>query len=218
MPHAAHLTFDASAELLSGLVGTHHFHVHAVSGGGRGATVAGVASERLTSHMATTKTIKQNGQYIQRGGTLPPGAYTCQYLANHPPFGECIRLHALPSATAIHSPFATMPIVHGRGGFYIHGRGPHGSDGCIVPLHHGKRILLNRAIRDYAGQVLLRVIHVPYVLPAAMSVAWWSNGPRGGGAQAGDRILVRGAQAGGLLSRVASRPERMDAALVPALR
>ena len=23
--------------------------------------------------------------------------------------------------------------MHGRGGFFIHGRGPHGSDGCIVP-------------------------------------------------------------------------------------
>jgi hypothetical protein len=160
----AHFTFDAPSERLTGMIGTDHFHLHAVSGGGRGRTV-GVASDTVESHLATTQLIK-HGPRAHRGGTLPPGTYRCQYLANHHHFHECVRLHALPSATAIHSPFATMPIVHGRGGFYIHGRGRHGSDGCIVPLLHGERVRLNHAIRDYAGPVLLRVTNVPYTLPA----------------------------------------------------
>jgi hypothetical protein len=166
MAHIARLTFDASREQLTGAIAPHHFHLHAVSGGGRGSTVQGVASNSLTSHLANTRTIKQHGQYVQRGGTLPPGAYRCEYLAQHPHFGECVRLHALQSAMAIHSPFASMPIFHGRDSFYIHGRGKHGSDGCIVVLHRSDRIRLNGAIRDFEGAVVLKVVHVAYMLPA----------------------------------------------------
>jgi hypothetical protein len=160
------LTYDAADEILRGNIGSVFFILQAVSGGGRGSTVPGVASQTLESHSATTKTVKHQGQYIQRGGTLPPGQYRCEYLHNHPPFGECVRLHALPSAHAIHTPLASMPIFHGRGGFYIHGRGVHGSDGCVVPLHHHERIKLNHAIRDCSGGVILRVVNVTFPLPA----------------------------------------------------
>lgn len=42
------------------------------------------------------------------------------------------------------------PIVHGRGGFTLHGRGRHGSDGCIVSLNHDERIRLKLAVRQGA--------------------------------------------------------------------
>ncbi len=59
-----------------------------------------------------------------------------------------------------------MPIAHGRDGFFIHGRGTHGSDGCIVPMNPSERKKLNHAVRDHTGPVGLKVVHVGYVLPA----------------------------------------------------
>jgi hypothetical protein len=41
-----------------------------------------------------------------------------------------------------------------RGGFFIHGRGPHGSDGCIVPLNSAELVDLLRALEKDGGGVL----------------------------------------------------------------
>jgi hypothetical protein len=42
----------------------------------------------------------------------------------------------------------------GRDGFYIHGREPHGSDGCIVPLDKAQFTALMAALKESGGRVL----------------------------------------------------------------
>jgi len=118
--------------------------------------------------LATTKELynKKSDTYSQRGGTIPPGHYLCVFVANHPSFHACIRLAQMHDAHAIVSPFAREAIVHHRGGFFIHGHGPKGSDGCLVLANETKRKLLNQAVEQFQGRVILEVTHVSYLLPA----------------------------------------------------
>jgi hypothetical protein len=181
----AELIYDAEAERLSGTIGKKKFHIHAVSGGSRGHKVAKDAAQRaknaksyryfeeksMYSRFANTPTIGEGTKkdpYRQRGGTLPPGHYSCSYLENHKPFGECIYLNR-DADTRIHYPTSSGVSLDNRGNdFYIHGSGPKGSDGCIVITDEKQRKHLNRAIKEFneTGHVILRVIHVAYVLPA----------------------------------------------------
>lgn len=173
----AALTYDAATEILSGTIGHSAFRMKAYSGGSRGhrsgvkpklaARYLHNESERLSSRMATTVEVKDAaGEYKQRGGTLPPGHYTCQYIPHHHAFGECIRLLRCPDARAIQTPFYPHPIPHGRGNdFFIHGSGPKGSDGCIVLAVGAERHRLNQAIKNFPGTVLLEVKNVSYLLP-----------------------------------------------------
>jgi hypothetical protein len=175
------LVFDAAQEMLSGTIGYEpRFLMKAYSGGSRGHQ-AKVAPKQaaaylhnqaasLSSRMATTREVKDaHGHYKQRGGTLPPGHYSCNYIAHHPHFGECIRLLKATDAMAIHSPFSPHLIPHGRGNdFYIHGAGPKGSDGCIVPANSHERHRLNKTIKNFQGKVVLRVTNVAYLLPAEL--------------------------------------------------
>ena len=160
MMATAHLTYDAISGQLTGTIGGGHFMIHAASGGGRGSTNPNVPQKTLQSHLATTKAA--NGT---RGGTLPPGDYVCHYVAHHPKFHQCIAL-ANAQARVIKTSFASAPIVHHRGGFFIHGRGEHGSDGCIVPYIPAQRLELNNAVKHFSGQVVLTVKGVGYMLPA----------------------------------------------------
>ena len=172
----ARLEYNAARERLTGAIGDAHFNVIAYSGGSRGhktdvsaahaAAYLHSQANSLFSHLSTTKTIEKNGKFIQRGGTLPPGHYVCHYHEHHATFGECIQLLQTRDALAIHSQFSAFPIPHGRGGFFIHGAGPKGSDGCIVPASSTERTRLNRAVRDFDGKVILEVTHVSYMLPA----------------------------------------------------
>jgi hypothetical protein len=176
----AELVYDAAVELLSGTVGGHHFRMVAYSGGSRGhkATVQPGLAEKylhdqaatLSSRLATTTEVKDTkGNYIRRGGTLPPGHYECRYVAHHNHFGECIQLFRRADARAIHSPFSPHPIPHGRGNdFFIHGSGPKGSDGCIVPAIDAERRRLNHAVKEFRGKVVLQVKNVAYMLPAEL--------------------------------------------------
>jgi hypothetical protein len=158
------LTYDIAKELLYGTVGKEKFHLKAYSGGGRGKAAGyGPGESSLRSHLSTTKEDEDAGI---RGGPIPPGDYRCVYLAHHHPFkGAVIQLSPQHSARAIHTVFASMPIVHHRGGFYIHGRGELGSDGCIVPEIPTERIRLNNAVKKEHGTVL-KVINASYMLPA----------------------------------------------------
>jgi hypothetical protein len=175
----ARLEYNAAGETLRGVIGTAPpFHMVAYSGGSRGhkANVSQQTAKAylhaqantLTTRLSTTKTREDHdGHYTQRGGTLPPGHYRCHYVQHHSSFGECIRLFRMSDALAIHSPFASMPIPHGRDDdFYIHGSGPKGSDGCIVPANNAERMRLNKAVRDFPGTVILHVTHASYMLPA----------------------------------------------------
>jgi len=173
----ANLTYDAVSEVLSGNIGRYSFRMTAYSGGSRGHR-AGVKSaladkylhnqaDTLSSRLATTSEVKDSqGRYKRRGGTLPPGHYVCHYLAHHHAFGECIRLLRSADARAISTPFYPHPILHGReNDFFIHGSGPKGSDGCIVPAIRAERFRLNKAVKQFAGSVILEVKNVSYQLP-----------------------------------------------------
>jgi hypothetical protein len=174
----AKLEYNAARELLTGAIGTTQFHFIAYSGGSRGhkakvgapqaAKYLHAQADSLYGHLATTRTIEKGGKFVQRGGTLPPGHYLCQYHAHHPTFGECIQLLQTKDALAIHSPFSPFPIPHGRGGFFIHGSGPKGSDGCIVPASNADRVNLNKAVKGFPGKVILLVTHASYMLPAEL--------------------------------------------------
>jgi hypothetical protein len=181
MAHAtAQIVCDAARELLTGTIGKEPpFHLITYSGGSRGhkanvspktaaAYLHGQANT-LKSRLATTQTKESQGRYTQRGGTIPPGHYICHYVAHHPAFGECIQLQRTADALAIHSPFSPHPIPHGRGNdFFIHGSGPKGSDGCLVPASDGERRRLNRAVKLFEGRVVLQVKNVSYMLPAEL--------------------------------------------------
>jgi hypothetical protein len=179
----ATLTYDATKELLQGTIGKESFSLTAYSGGSRGHSVSAnsqvakqqaklylhVESASPSSRFANTRTVGEGTKkdpYKQRGGTLPPGHYSCIYKANHPPFGECIYLKR-QADTHFHYPTASGISLDNRGDdFYIHGHGPKGSDGCIVPQNNAVRLSLNKAIKNFPGQVILLVKNVAYVLPA----------------------------------------------------
>ena len=61
-----------------------------------------------------------------------------------------------------------VPDPAWRGGFFIHGSGRKGSDGCIVLANEHERQRLNAAVKDFAGVVVLHVTHVGYMLPAEL--------------------------------------------------
>lgn len=176
----ANLTYDAASEILFGTIGRDTFRMTAYSGGSRGhrAQVKPALAHKylysdadtLASRLATTSEIKDaKGRYKRRGGTLPPGHYACHYLANHHTFGQCIRLFRSADAKAIHTPFYPHSIPHGRGNdFFIHGSGPKGSDGCIVPAIEAERFRLNRAVKQFPGNVVIEVKNVSYLLPAEL--------------------------------------------------
>jgi hypothetical protein len=153
------LTYDIAAERLFGSVGRQYFDMRAVSGGGRGRKI-GLPSHSLSSYLSTTG---ENSPKGERGGPLPGGDYKCEYLPNHPPFHECIHLRLLTSHQ--HLVLSKVGGHRGLDSFYIHGRGPKGSDGCIVPLDNADRLRLNLAVKDNPG-TYLRVINARYALPA----------------------------------------------------
>ena len=181
-PPTASLTFDAASEWLRGEIpGNRPFFMRAFSGGSRGhnakVTAAQAASylhaqsSSTSSHLTTTpERTDAHGHYLTRGGPLPAGHYTCRYIHHLPGFGECIRLVAQPDTVNVRSPFASLAIPHGRDmhSFLIHGHGPKGSDGCIVPEQHLEleRHRLNLAVKGFPGRVVLQVINVSYALPA----------------------------------------------------
>jgi hypothetical protein len=188
------LTFNFLSSTLSGLIDPSQraFSLPAVSGGSRGHLSVGRGPFRaspqqgreyryfearlLKSQLANTAEVKDSrGRYLQRGGPIPPGNYSCHYVSHHPPFvGPVIALTPMRGRDGrleIRSPFASTTIYLRRGGFYIHGSGPKGSDGCIVIAKSPERDRLFREIYDYElryqpAQVTLRVIGVPYELPA----------------------------------------------------
>jgi hypothetical protein len=158
----AELTYDAPSQMLSGSIGALRFHMKAYSGGGRGSVNPKHWDRSLTSYLANTKKMGS-----QRGGTLPAGHYLCHHLTNHPTFHDCVWLERCADATVISSPFSAHPIPHYRDNdFFIHGRGELGSDGCIVPENMALRLALNRAIKQFAGKVYVRVRGTAYALPA----------------------------------------------------
>jgi hypothetical protein len=115
------LTYYIFEGVLTGILNGQMIHMIAVPGGGGGSTLHRTAMSMNNPYMEGLKT-RGAGRYHVHGGPLPLGEYAICKPARHHHLGLSARL--VPASR-------TPPM--GRDGFYIHGTGPHGSDGCIVP-------------------------------------------------------------------------------------
>lgn len=114
----AELRYNIASGELEGTVDGVKLQGTAGSGGRAGSKVKDAMNWWLANNPYATR-VKLNADHSNAGGPLPMGSYL---LSLHESKPNWIRLTPR-DATA----------MHGRAGFAIHGRGPRGSDGCIVP-------------------------------------------------------------------------------------
>lgn len=120
----ADLTYYIWEGILTGTVNGRMFHISALSGGAGGSTKHTPTAFANNPYMEAFKTKgKAGARGHVHGGPIPPGTYTIKKPGHHKHLGL--------SAELVHPHWKPM----GRDGFYIHGQGHHGSDGCIVPLN-----------------------------------------------------------------------------------
>src|SRR5262245_28662922 len=115
---AANLTYYIFEGVLTGTANGRMFHLQALSGGGGGSTRNPANTDANNPYSQGVKTTDRPQH--RHGGPLPTGRYRIATPSRHPhlgPYDADQQRHML-----------------GRDGFFIHGQGPHGSDGCIVPL------------------------------------------------------------------------------------
>lgn len=139
---ATELTYYITEGLLAGYANGGLIHISALTGGGGGSTRRQPTSWGNNPYGTGFKT-RTTGKAHIHGGPLPVGNYRIHPPKNHPHLGRSCFLEPVHGNR-----------MYGRGGFFIHGRGKHGSDGCIVPLDHFQ-FLLDQIERDKGG-----VLHV----------------------------------------------------------
>jgi hypothetical protein len=124
------LTYNIVEEMLAGSIDDTWISAHVVSGGRAGSKTRGAVNPFLANNPYATgvKTTARNP-----GGPLIMGKYT---LKTHESHANWIRL----------LPF-TDNNMKGRDGFAIHGRGPRGSDGCLVPTDFSVVGLIYRLVK-----------------------------------------------------------------------
>jgi len=140
----ADLTYYIFEGILTGFVQNKWFHVSALSGGAGGTTKAKTSdavNNPYAEGLKTAGSVKSAGH--RHGGPIPPGTYIIHKPAKHPHLGLSARLD--------HPHWRPM----GRDGFYIHRRGPHGSDGCIVPLRQPEFDAIMDALTKSNGGMLV---------------------------------------------------------------
>ncbi|MBP7167199.1 MAG: hypothetical protein KBB64_06040 [Bacteroidia bacterium] len=121
MDYSTDLTYNIATLRLYGVIDGKTIDVLAHSGGRGGTKTPGaknfiIANNPFLTHHGLNEKLKNKGAV---GGPLPMGTYT-------------MTLHREKNKIRL-NPTANVNM-HGRsGGFLIHGRGPRGSDGCIVP-------------------------------------------------------------------------------------
>lgn len=117
----AHLTFHIHTGLLTGTAGGEAVRIHAYSGGRGGSTTKGAVDWAVVNNPDRVSQKTDHSHHVH-GGPLPPGEYHIGPPSHHAHLGLSARLTAAAGNKMYH-----------RDGFFIHGRGKHGSDGCIVP-------------------------------------------------------------------------------------
>ena len=144
-PSGANLQYSIISQQITGIVDGTTINIHAVSGGRGGSTTKGAVDTNVMNNIFAMgqKTDHKKGIH---GGPLPMGTYRINMPAHNPHLGYSAKLIPV-NGTFLFGTF-------GRDGFYIHGRGPHGSDGCIVPDHPGDLVALLKAITHAKGGVL----------------------------------------------------------------
>jgi len=142
-PEPASLKYSLFNGVLEGKAGGHDIRVNAWSGEGGGSTKEKPKEfgHGVFGILETTVKTKGKGKSHQHGGPLPVGKYKIVAPKRHPHLGLAARLDPMPGN-----------LMLGRDGFYIHGRGKHGSDGCIVPETDFQKIM--KAITTSGGGTL----------------------------------------------------------------
>lgn len=134
----ANLVYSLWDGMLVGTAGGGAVSIKALSGGGGGSTTK-PSDPFAVNNPVTTDQKAERGKGI-RGGPIPPGEYTI--LAPGPSGAGHVVANLIPR-------YKTT-----RSGFQIHGRGPLGSDGCIVPLDQRQFSDLIAALTKDSGGVL----------------------------------------------------------------
>ena len=122
----ANLTYYITEGVLAGTANGHMIHISAVSGGGGGSRRNPPSSDMNNPRSQSLKEV--DGAHHVHGGPIPAGRYRVFTPSHHRILGLSARLDPYDDAQASR--------MYGRDAFYIHGRGPHGSDGCIVLMEH----------------------------------------------------------------------------------
>jgi len=152
------LTYRIAMQRLTGTVNGEEFDIYAASGGGRGRR-RGAPEASVSSFDHRRKTTRAT-----RGGPIPPGYYIVHTPSAHPRLGRSAFLEQTVSSLLQLEPTSELGVVvTNRDGFFVHGRGPRGSDGCIVPFEQFDELL--DALQAEGGSVLL-VQQPGAVLPA----------------------------------------------------
>jgi hypothetical protein len=143
----AQLTYYIFEGVLAGSAGGKTIHIFALSGGGGGSKSKkkGWVDPNVVNnpYMTGLKTEDTKSGH-QHGGPIPVGSYTiAKPEKNHSGHG---RWASLVSGAG--------NVMGGRSGFAIHGSGPHGSDGCIVPTNPADFHSLMDALEKDGGGTL----------------------------------------------------------------
>ena len=142
-PTGASLSYFIWERLLAGVIGGQQIHIPALSGGGGGSNRRPSNDDANNPYSVGVQTDGAPDAFDHRhGGPIPLGKYIIKPPARHPRLGPSARLE--PTA---------QPML-GRSGFLIHGRGRHGSDGCIVPINQDHLKPLLEALTASKGGVL----------------------------------------------------------------
>ncbi|HQI21436.1 MAG TPA: hypothetical protein PLW55_18925 [Leptospiraceae bacterium] len=132
------------------------FSMVAFSGGGRGST-GGMELLDL-KHWSSAKKAPPIFSPKDRGGPLPVGLYIAKYYGQHEHLGRCAELMQTLTSLLHADPWSEIGIsVTDRSGFFIHGSGPKGSDGCIVPAKASDLKDLLDAIESADSPIALEV-------------------------------------------------------------
>jgi hypothetical protein len=118
------LTYYIFEGVLVGFIERDLIHITAWSRGAGGSKSHEPNATANNPYMYALKLADNKKKHIHKhGGPIPPGRYRIHAPGPHGHFKLC----------AVLEPLQKLP--NERGGFLIHGRGPHGSDGCIVPMN-----------------------------------------------------------------------------------
>lgn len=140
---------------LLGSFGSRRFHMFALSGGGGGSKgrLGIFPTEVVNNPYFESKRAKgpERDPKHEHGGPLPLGWYTvspprASTKAERARMGRCAKL----------TPRKWTNMMNRRG-MFIHGQGPHGSDGCIVPVVEKKVFDAFMDSLDRAGGATLYV-------------------------------------------------------------
>jgi hypothetical protein len=146
------LVYVIATETLKGQISGQPFEMKAVSGGGRGSTKPGTAQNSLASFDPRKPTT--GASVNERGGALPPGLWWInppEWKENkHPALGVWV---SFVEPTGNQAEYFRKRTYDTDTGFFVHGSGKRGSNGCLV-IEPGVRKKLLGAVEDVGGVAL----------------------------------------------------------------